>query len=96
VLHVLTEPSPLQFRYYTFPDPSLSISKSGDTLMISVEAPLRGLKISAVGEGPEVKWSDNAFDLWPGHVEEVVAEGLGSRKLSVQYLGSEHGTEIAV
>ncbi|KAH7090112.1 glycoside hydrolase [Auriculariales sp. MPI-PUGE-AT-0066] len=66
--------------------PSLNIKKSNDKLTLSVKAPLR----------PEVKWSDNALDLWPGEEQTVVVDGLGSRKLLVQYLGSEHGTEFSV
>jgi beta-mannosidase len=63
---------------------------------VTADVPVRLLKLSAVGEGPEVKWSDNALDLWPGDTQEITAVGLGSRKLLAQYLGSERGTEFVV
>ncbi|KZV98784.1 glycoside hydrolase family 2 protein, partial [Exidia glandulosa HHB12029] len=82
---------PQPYRYVTFPDPGLRISKEdGETLKVEASSsPLKGLVFSAVGEGPEVKWSDNGLDLWPGDVQVVGAKGLNDRKVRVQYLGSE-------
>lgn len=89
---------PQPYRYITFPDPGLRISKGdGETLKVEASSsPLKGLVFSAVGEGREVKWSDNGLDLWPGDVQVVGARGLNDRKVCVQYLGSEHGQVISV
>lgn len=89
---------PQPYRYIDFPEPGLQITKTtSDKLDITVtKAPLKGLVLSAVGEGPEVKWSDNGLDLWPGDVQHVDAEGLGARTIRVQYLGSEHGRVLSI
>ncbi|EJD48259.1 glycoside hydrolase [Auricularia subglabra TFB-10046 SS5] len=88
---------PQPYRYLEFPEPGLEIARGdGENLAIqATKAPIKGLVLSAVGDGPEVKWSDNGLELWPGDVQIVEARGLGSRKVRVQHLGNEHGRVVS-
>lgn len=38
---------------------------------VLVEKPLKALVLGVEGDGEEVKWSDNGFDIMPGDVLEV-------------------------
>jgi len=87
---------PQPYRYLDFPDPGLTVSIEKETskVNLSVDKPVKGLVLSVLGKGEEVKWSDNALDIMPGDPQVVVAFGLGERAISVAYLGKERATEV--
>jgi beta-mannosidase len=37
--------------------------------------------------GEEVKWSDQAIDMFPGDTQVVEAKGLKGRKVKARYIG---------
>ncbi|KAJ7625497.1 glycoside hydrolase [Roridomyces roridus] len=67
----------------------LAVEVNGETVTVTVERPVKALVLSAVGEGEEVKWSDNALDVMPGDPQVVKAKGLGGRKVAIAFLGRE-------
>jgi beta-mannosidase len=72
-------------------DPKLSVEVDGTTgkVTVSAERPVKGLWLSALGDGADVKWSDNALDVMPGDPQVVVAQGLNGREVGVAFLGKE-------
>ncbi|KAJ7476843.1 glycoside hydrolase, partial [Mycena galericulata] len=72
-------------------DPGLAVAvdKDKETVTVRAERPVKGLVLSAVGEGEDVRWSDNALDVMPGDPQVVVARGLAGRKIAVAFLGKE-------
>ncbi|KAJ6544339.1 glycoside hydrolase [Mycena capillaripes] len=73
-------------------DPGLKVDVDAQTgeVKLSAERPVKGLWLSvAGGEGPDVKWSDNALDVMPGDPQVVVAQGLAGREVTVAFLGRE-------
>ncbi|KAF8073394.1 glycoside hydrolase [Lyophyllum atratum] len=85
---------PQPYRYLAIPDPQLRVEVKGDHVTLAVERPVKGLWLSAEGEGSEVSWSDNALDVVPGDPQTITAKGLGDRKLRVAYLGKEKASVI--
>ncbi|KDQ11978.1 glycoside hydrolase family 2 protein [Botryobasidium botryosum FD-172 SS1] len=81
---------PQPYRLLEFPDPRLQIRVDGEKVSIKVEKPLKALVLSVEGEGEEVNWSDNGFDVTPGDPLEIQAKGLNGRKLKVAFMGREH------
>ena len=41
------------------------------------------------------KWSDNALDIVPGDIQEVLVRGLCGRKVKVAYFGKETAVDSA-
>ena len=80
---------PQPFRYTTYPDPTLEVEVSGERIYVTVEKPVKGLVLTATGDGEEVKWSDNALDVIPGDPQVVIAHALGSRLIKIAYMGHE-------
>jgi beta-mannosidase len=80
---------PQPYRLLEFPDPGLSVDVQGERLTVTVQRPVKGLVLSADGDGPEVRWSNNGLDVMPGDPQEVVACGLGGRRLKACYMGAE-------
>jgi beta-mannosidase len=37
--------------------------------------------------GEEVKWSDQAIDMFPGDTQVITAKGLNGRKIKARYIG---------
>ncbi|KAJ7342620.1 glycoside hydrolase [Mycena albidolilacea] len=72
-------------------DPKLRVEVDGATgkVTVSAERPVKGLWLSALGDGADVKWSDNALDVMPGDPQVVVAQGLNGRGVGVAFLGKE-------
>ncbi|KAJ7124468.1 glycoside hydrolase superfamily [Mycena epipterygia] len=72
-------------------DPGLALAVDAATGAVTVRAarPVKGLVLSAVGDGADVRWSDNALDIMPGDPQTVVATVLGGREIAVAFLGSE-------
>ncbi|KAG9090593.1 hypothetical protein FRC06_000958 [Ceratobasidium sp. 370] len=79
---------PQPYRSYDPPNPKLKISVEGERVIANVERPAKGVVFSVEGDGEEVKWSDNALDLIPGEPQIVMAGGLGGRKVTARWLGS--------
>ncbi|KAJ6579656.1 glycoside hydrolase [Mycena vulgaris] len=72
-------------------DPGLALAVDGATGAVTVRAdrPVKGLVLSALGDGEDVRWSDNALDVMPGDPQVVVARGLAGREIAVAFLGDE-------
>ena len=56
---------------------------------VSADRPVKGVLLSVEGGEDDVRWSENGFDVIPGHTERIVVKGLRGRPLRVAYLGSE-------
>ncbi|KAJ6473141.1 glycoside hydrolase [Mycena sanguinolenta] len=85
-------PQPLRFvEPALLRDPKLTVVEDDTTgnVTVSAERPVKGLWLSALGDGPDVKWSDNALDVMPGDPQVVVAQGLDGREVGVAFLGME-------
>lgn len=78
---------PQPFRSYEIPHPKLHISVEEERVTVSVECPSKGVLLGVYGEGPEVRWSDNALDVMPGEPQTVTARGLDGRKVTARWLG---------
>ncbi|KAF7354610.1 hypothetical protein MSAN_01374300 [Mycena sanguinolenta] len=90
-------PQPLRFvEPVLLRDPKLTVSvdDTSGKVTVSAERPVKGLWLSAVGDGPDVKWSDNALDVMPGDPQVVVAQGLGGRGVGVAFLGKEKAHKL--
>lgn len=70
-----------------------SLGHGDEATIVRVSAsskPVKGLVLSVDSQyqdEDEVKWSDNALDLVPGDEQIVIAKGLKTAKLNIQYLG---------
>ncbi|KAJ7196944.1 glycoside hydrolase [Mycena pura] len=66
-------------------------ARAGDGVEVTVRAarPVKGLVLSAVGDGADVRWSDNGLDIMPGDSQVVFARGLDGRQIGVAFLGKE-------
>ncbi|KAF5390641.1 hypothetical protein D9757_002653 [Collybiopsis confluens] len=92
-------PQPYRFVEPTDPSLEMSVDNVGDgrsTVSLKVGKPAKCVVLSVSGEGPDVKWNDNALDLMPGDEQVVVAEGLQGRNIQVSYLGKEKAAEVGV
>jgi len=58
-------------------------------IKLSADRPVKGVLLSVEEGEDDVRWSENGFDLIPGHTERIVVKGLRGRPLRVAYLGSE-------
>ena len=49
-----------------------------------------------LGKPEEVRWSDNALDVFPGESQVLEVRGLAGKraKLRVAYMGCEHGRVV--
>ncbi|KAF7294523.1 hypothetical protein MKEN_01445000 [Mycena kentingensis (nom. inval.)] len=94
-------PQPFRFlQSKMLAEPGLVVDvneRDGDgEAMVSVNAekPVKGLVLSVLGEGPDVKFSDNALDIVPGDAQVVKVRGLNGRKVAVAFLGQEKAREL--
>lgn len=78
------------FKYYTFPDPHLTITSTGDRLCLRVTRPAKGLWLAA-GDG--IRWSDNMLDLFPDDEQWVTADGLNGAKVAARWIEGVVGIE---
>jgi beta-mannosidase len=80
---------PEPWKYLTFPkDPKLSIKVEGDTVTLTCGKPIKGVILDLEDRaGEEVKWSDQAIDMFPGDTQVVEAKGLKGRKVKARYIG---------
>lgn len=79
---------PEPYKYLSFPDPQLKIDVDGEVVTISCRKPVKGIILDVEGD-EDVKWSDQAIDLFPGDAQVITAKGLGGRKVLARYLGSD-------
>ena len=87
-------PQPLKFIEPR--DPEIDIALSGDQLTINVKYPVKGLVLSIPGGEDDIAWSDNGFDIVPGHPYEVKASGLNGRIIHAAHLGRDHAKPLRV
>ncbi|KAG9000995.1 hypothetical protein FRB90_011697, partial [Tulasnella sp. 427] len=84
---------PEPYKFIDFPDPEikLTLQSDGVSLNVEVKKPAKCVFFSVPGEktGDEVKWSDNAVDLFPGDVQRIKPEGLDGRAVAFSRLGAE-------
>ncbi|KAG8887822.1 hypothetical protein FRC00_000275, partial [Tulasnella sp. 408] len=84
---------PEPYKFIDFPDPEmrLGLQSDGSSIRIEVKKPAKSAFFSVPGEktGTEIKWSDNAVDLFPGDVQTITVEGLKGRNVAVSRLGAE-------
>ena len=94
---------PQPFRLIDFPDPKLDVKVEGEKVTVAVEKPAKGVffTVDEEGEGvlgkpEEVRWSDNALDVFPGDPQVLEVRGLAGKraKLRVAYMGCEHGRVV--
>jgi beta-mannosidase len=79
---------PEPWKYLIFPEPKLSIKVNGDEVTLSCEKPIKGVILDLEDRtGEEVKWSDQAIDMFPGDTQVISAKGLAGRKIKARYIG---------
>lgn len=79
---------PEPYRYLSFPEPGLTVTVEGEEVTLSCKKPIKGIILDAEGD-EEVRWSEQAVDLFPGDPQTIRAQGLAGRKVLVRYLGSD-------
>lgn len=82
---------PEPYKFLKFPKVKPDVEVKGDEVVLSCVVPIKGIVLDVEGdeEGDEVKWSDQAIDLFPGDEQVVQAKGLKGRTPVVNFLGSE-------
>ena len=86
---------PQPYKSLSPPSPSFktkldTVTKDGtQVIKLSADRPVKGVLLSVDGGEDDVRWSDNGFDVIPGHAERIVVNGLRGRPLRVAYLGAE-------
>ncbi len=64
-------------------------------IKLSADQPVKGVLLSVEGGEDDVRWTENGFDVIPGHTERIVVHGLRGRPLRVAYLGAEKAQVLA-
>lgn len=84
-------PEPL--KYVPFQQPEKVIAEVLDgVVLLRSKIPVKGVMLELEEENDKVKWYDNGFDLLPGDLVGIKADGLKKEdegKLKVRYMGSE-------
>lgn len=57
----------------------------GESVLLSAEKPIKGIVLDV--DGDEVRWSDQAIDLFPGDPQVVTGVGLKGREVKARFLG---------
>lgn len=78
------------FKYYTYPNPDLTLSQRGDAIGLRVNRPAKGVWLSG-GDG--VRWSDNMLDLFPDDEQWIKAHGLNGARVTARYIEGVLRTE---
>ncbi|KAG8910599.1 hypothetical protein FRC01_006243 [Tulasnella sp. 417] len=91
-------PEPYKFIDFPSPEMRLRLQSDGTTLEVEVKKPAKCAFFSVPGEktGDEIKWSDNAVDLFPGDAQTLTVEGLDGRKIAVSRMGAESPVVIPI
>jgi beta-mannosidase len=67
-------PQPL--KYLSFPDRKVSVQVSDGKVVISTNAPVKGVEVYLEDEEREVDWQDNGVDVFPGDDFVIEAPGI--------------------
>lgn len=79
---------PEPWKYLTFADPGLQIRVDGDRVELSCSKPIKGIVLAVEdGSDPEVAWSDQGIDLFPGDDQVVAGKDLKGRKVRARHIG---------
>ncbi|KAF7333055.1 hypothetical protein MVEN_02412100 [Mycena venus] len=78
---------------FRFVEPAL-LRDPGLKVTVSADHPVKGLWLSAIGDGADVKWSDNSLDIMPGDPQVVVTKGLDGRAVGIAFLGKEKAYKL--
>ncbi|KAI6113706.1 glycoside hydrolase family 2 protein [Pisolithus croceorrhizus] len=81
-------PEPYKFIHFpSVKDLGLSITTEhdGESVELAAQMPVKGIVLDV--EGDDIKWSDQAIDLFPGDPQIVKAVGLRGREVKVRFLG---------
>lgn len=93
---------PQPYKLLDPPRPSFKVeldavaTNGTQVIKLSADRPVKGVLLSVVGGEDDVGWSDNGFDVIPGHTERIVVRGLRGRPLRVAYLGSEKSQVLEI
>jgi len=82
-----TEP----FKFYARGDARLSVSREGQSLLLGVDRPLKGLWLQA----PGVDWADNFIDLVPGAPRRIEVAGAWPEAIQAMALDSSGSAIIS-
>lgn len=83
-------PRPEPYKYIHFPSVqdlglSVTIGSDGESVELATRMPVKGIVLDV--EGDDVKWSDQAIDLFPADPQIVKAVGLRGREVKLRFLG---------
>ncbi|KAG8831247.1 hypothetical protein FRC17_003443 [Serendipita sp. 399] len=87
---------PQPYKFLPIRDPQIAATLSGETLVLRVGAPVKGLVLSVPGGEDDVWWSDNGFDVIPGYPYELTVKGLRGRTIHASYLGGERASPLRI
>ncbi|KAJ7283262.1 glycoside hydrolase [Mycena rebaudengoi] len=79
-------------RFADWPQPLrlvVTADMTSGAVTVRAERPVKGLVLSVLGDGEDVRWSDNALDIMPGDPQVVVATALAGREVAVAFVGNE-------
>jgi beta-mannosidase len=81
-------PQPL--KYLNFDERGVTMSTDGERVTLRVKKPTKGVLLDVEGDDDSgLEWSDNGFDIMPGETVNVIAKGLGGRKVAVCWYGQQ-------
>lgn len=83
---------PEPFKFIAFPDVKalglkITVGADGESVLLSAEKPIKGVVLDVDVDGDEVRWSDQAIDLFPGDPQVVTGVGLKGREVKARFLG---------
>ncbi|KAI6034165.1 glycoside hydrolase family 2 protein [Pisolithus microcarpus] len=64
---------------------SITIGSDGESVELAAQMPVKGIVLDV--EGDDIKWGDQAIDLFPGDPQIVKAIGLRGREVKARFLG---------
>lgn len=64
---------------------SITIGSDGESVELAAQMPVKGIVLDV--EGDNIKWGDQAIDLFPGDPQIVKAIGLRGREVKARFLG---------
>jgi len=90
-------PEPLKFVQFA-PELKVTSTVKGDTVVLSANAPAKGVVVSVpIDQGDDAVFDDNFIDLVPGEEIEVGVKGLKGRSVQTRFLNDwelEEGFEL--
>jgi beta-mannosidase len=70
---------PQPYKLLDLPDPKLKVEVTDGKVMLNVEKPAKGVRVSVQGDDEGIELSDNSLDLFPEDEVVVKAKGLDWR-----------------